>query len=115
MMREPKVALHEYVYLDFDKEYLYFTCDKSAMKIKLLIQDKETHNPMFVHGMKFFTMIETSSYVEVKGSTFVTDSGVKFILPSLEDEIEYPDMLDYDILAFQNQSLQFTATFQHPT
>ena len=123
MMREPKVALHEYVYLDFDKEYLYFTCDKSAMKIKLLIQDKETHNPMFVHGMKFFTMIETSSYVEVRGNTFITENGVKFILPSLEDEIEYPDMLDYELsedkgrLVFDTnfsrilrQIIQYTAT-----
>jgi hypothetical protein len=123
MMREPKVAMHEYVYLDFDKEYLYFTCDKSAMKIKLLIQDKELHKPMFVHGMKFFTMIESADFVEVVGDTFVTNRGVRFILPSLEEEVEYPNMLDYElsddkgILVFDNtlsrilkQVIQYTAT-----
>ena len=83
MMREPKVAYMNMYILILIRNISISPCDKSAMKIKLLIQDKETHNPMFVHGMKFFTMIETSSYVEVKGSTFVTDSGVKFILPFL--------------------------------
>ena len=90
-MRPKGIARFEYVYLDLREGFLFFqTADFTSMRIRLKLDEYEDHDPMFVHGMKFFTMVNQSEYVNLQGKVFTTDKGTRFILPELDEDFQVP-------------------------
>ena len=102
-------AYYEHIYLDFEKEVLTFMNDSAIVRIKLFIDDKdEKQENIFVDGTKFFFLVSTFDYLIIKGKSFYSPQNNKFILQTLDEELELPEVKEYE---WKQVVINFTEEF----
>lgn len=111
IMRKQGMKAYEYVYIDFDSKKLKFVDEQSLIVSDLAIAEQEEHEPMYVEGSKFFSLVNAYDNIEVKPNdlTFYTSDGNKFVLPQLDiADASFPDE-EYTDWTIQN--IDFTSDF----
>lgn len=111
MLRKTGMKAYEYVYVDFAAHKIKFMDEQSLIVVDLGISDFEEHEPLYVDGSKFFSLVGAYDSLEIKAddSTFYTADGNKFNLPQLEiADASFPDT-DYN--DWTVQSIDFTDDF----
>ena len=94
MMRKQGMRMYEYVYIDFENRKVKFIDEQTLIVVDLALSDYEEHEPMFVEGSKFFSLIGAYEALEVKDKdlTFYTSDGNKFTLPQIDiADASFPD------------------------
>lgn len=86
-------AYYEYVFLDFVKQELIFMNESAIVKLALSIEDPEDRDKdfLFVDGSKFFFLATTFPYLEIKGKSFYSPEGNRFVLQTLDETLELPE------------------------
>lgn len=89
------IQYYDYVHLDFHNRILSFMNSTTVVKVNLNLEDNDgkglEHDPMFIDGSKFFSLVQFYDYVDLEDKTFYSSSGDKFVIPELEEEIEIPN------------------------
>jgi len=94
MMRKQGLRAYEYVYIDFDNHKVKFMDEQTLVTVDLALSDYEAHEPMYVEGSKFFSLVGAYESIEVKDDdlTFYTSDGNRFILPQIDvADASFPD------------------------
>ena len=102
---------YEYVYIDFNAHKIKFMDEQSLIIVDLGLSDFEEHEPIYVDGSKFFSLVGAYDSLEIKAddSTFYTSDGNKFNLPQLDiADASFPDD---DYTDWNIQTIDFTNEF----
>lgn len=94
MMRKQGMRVYEYVYIDFDNRKVKFIDEQTLVVIDLALTDYSAHEPMYVEGSKFFSLVGAYDTLEIKDNdlTFYTSDGNKFTLPQIDiADASFPD------------------------
>ena len=111
MLRKQGMKAYEYVYIDFATHSIRFMDEQALITVEIALSDYEEHEPMYVDGNKFFSLVGAYESLEIKkdDSTFYTQDGNKFNLPQLDiADASFPDNSydDWDV-----QTIDFTEDF----
>lgn len=111
IMRKQGMKAYEYVYVDFAAHKIKFMDEQALIEADLAIVDYEEHDPLYIEGSKFFSLVNAYNSLEISqnSSVFVTEDGNKFNLPQLNiADAAFPDdeYTDWDV-----QQIDFTADF----
>lgn len=94
MMRKQGMRVYEYVYIDFDNRKIKFIDEQTLVIVDLALVNYSAHEPMYVEGSKFFSLVGAYDAIEVKDDdlTFYTSDGNKFTLPQIDvADASFPD------------------------
>ena len=94
IMRKQGMRAYEYVYIDFNAHKIKFMDEQSLIEADLALADYEEHDPLYVDGSKFFSLVNAYSSLEISqnSSVFITEDGNKFNLPQLNiADAAFPD------------------------
>lgn len=101
-------AYYDHVFLDFRKSLLSFYNTSSIVRINLNVSGESDREFLYVDGAKFFSLVGTYDSLELRDGKFISDKGDKFLLPSLEDDLDIPLEEDY---SGEIHSLSFSESF----
>lgn len=92
-IKQPGVQLFDSVFLDFSRSQCVFMNETSFVRISFEIDGEvpEDQENFFVDGNKFFVLISTYDLLEIKGRSFFSPEGDKFVLSSFKEEFDLPE------------------------
>ena len=111
MLRKQGMRAYEYVFIDFTAHKIKFMDEQSLIVSDIALADYEEHEPVYVDGSKFFSLVGAYDSLEVRAddSTFYTSDGNKFNLPQLDiADASFPDANYQD---WTTQNIEFTDDF----
>lgn len=85
LVRQAGNPYYETIYLDFEKEELFFRNDDIMVKIKIEVEKEEGENPenLSVDGMQFSSLVNEYPQLEIKKRLFFSPAGDRFGLKCL--------------------------------
>lgn len=113
LMRKQGMRAYEYVYIDFDNAKIKMLDEQSFITANLPLSDYEQHEPVYVEGSKFFSLVNAYDSIEIKSNdtTFYSEDGNTFNLPQLNIiDAAFPEDVYNDWI---DQKIDFTAEFNN--
>ena len=100
----------ENILLDFDNRMMEFQNETTVVKVALQLEDNDgnglSHPSLFLDGSKLFSLIQFYDYIDLdENNVFYSSQGDSFIIPILDEEVEFPDA---DCEDWETISVDFT-------
>lgn len=104
IVKDPTSTYFTHVFLNFKEKVLSFYNEFTVVRIDLLytLEDgEELPKNLFVDGTKFFFLVNLHKELIIKDGVFYSNKGDKFVVPTLEEELDFIDKETYSDNTYQ--------------